>query len=177
VRERPGRRTGSPCVHLLCGLVAAGKTTYARRLAADLPAVRFSLDEWMLRLYGLRYDDPRYVARIDTCTELIWDIALQVLDLGHDVVLDWNQWSRKRRRTWHRRAKGVGYQAVLHHIDVSVETAIEQALSRADPDVSGSHDRDVSGSHPVDEAAVRHHQTIFEPPGDDEGIEIVTVSR
>ncbi|WP_460532347.1 AAA family ATPase [Flindersiella endophytica] len=36
-------------VHLLCGLVGAGKTTCARRLAADLPAVRFSPDEWMLR--------------------------------------------------------------------------------------------------------------------------------
>lgn len=45
-------------VHLLCGLPGAGKTTYAARLAAENSAVRFSLDEWMLRLYPWTYDDP-----------------------------------------------------------------------------------------------------------------------
>lgn len=55
---RPGER-----VHLLCGLPGAGKTVYARGLEADLPAVRFTLDEWMLRLYSWSYDDPRYGAQ------------------------------------------------------------------------------------------------------------------
>jgi predicted kinase len=50
----------APRVHLLAGLNGAGKTTFARHLEADLPAVRFTLDEWLLRLHGLRYDDPRY---------------------------------------------------------------------------------------------------------------------
>jgi len=54
-----------PRVHLLCGLPGAGKTAYAYSLEAELPAVRFSLDEWMLRLYPWSYDDPRYVARLD----------------------------------------------------------------------------------------------------------------
>ncbi|NJC23977.1 putative kinase [Arthrobacter pigmenti] len=41
----------NPRVHLLCGLNGAGKTTYARQLEHELPAVRFSLDEWMLHLF------------------------------------------------------------------------------------------------------------------------------
>ena len=36
----------APRVHLLAGLNGAGKTTFARQLEADLPAVRFTLDEW-----------------------------------------------------------------------------------------------------------------------------------
>jgi predicted kinase len=167
--EDVARHAGHPRVHLLCGLVGAGKTTYARRLAREVPAIRFSLDEWMLRLYELRYDDPRYAGSIDGCTSLIWDTASQVLDLGHDVVLDWNQWSLDRRRVWRHRAERAGYRVVLHHVDVSLDTAIRQTLARA---AEG-----VDGTHRIDEAAVRHFSTIFEPPSLDEGIEIVTVSR
>lgn len=47
-------------IHLLAGLNGAGKTTFARHLEATIPAVRFSLDEWMLRLYGLSVDDPQF---------------------------------------------------------------------------------------------------------------------
>jgi predicted kinase len=159
----------APRVHLLCGLVGSGKTTYARRLEAEVPAVRFSLDEWMLRLHGLRYDDPQYVSRLDGCTSLIWDTAKQVLTLGHDVVLDWNQWSTDRRRTWRGRAEDAGYRVLLHHLDVPLDTAIKQVQAR---DSSG-----VVGVHRIDEAGVRHSSAIFQPPTPDEGIEIVTVSR
>jgi predicted kinase len=161
-------RTPPPRVHLLCGLTGCGKTTYARRLEAEVPAVRFSLDEWMLRLYGLRYDDPRYVSRLDGCTSLIWDTARQVLRLGSDVVLDWNMWSTDRRRTWRQQAESAGYRVLLHHLDVPVETAIQRVRAR---NALGS-----TGAHHVDEAGVRHSSAIFQPPTPDEGIDIVTAS-
>src|SRR2546430_17454666 len=47
------RRETEPTIHLLCGLVAAGKTTLAEQLAPALPAVRLSRDEWMIRPPGL----------------------------------------------------------------------------------------------------------------------------
>lgn len=152
-------------MHLLGGLPGAGKTTHARRLAANLPAVRFSLDEWMLRLYQLRYDDPAYTARLPLCTGLIWDTAAQVLRLGHDVVLDWNQWSRRRRAHWRGTAQQAGYQVVLHHVDVPIEVAVARARDRTAQDTS----------HDIDEAGVRHLADIFEPPTADEGIPINTV--
>jgi len=40
----------TPEIHLLAGLNGAGKRSHARHLEASLPAVRFSLDEWMLQL-------------------------------------------------------------------------------------------------------------------------------
>ena len=78
--------TTSATVHLLAGLNGAGKTTLARRLERELPAVRFTLDEWMLRLYELRYDDPRYAELSEVCQGLIWDTAVQALSAGTDVV-------------------------------------------------------------------------------------------
>src|SRR5688572_8578404 len=37
--------------HLIHGFVGAGKTTFAKRLAAETGAIRLSMDEWYLRLY------------------------------------------------------------------------------------------------------------------------------
>lgn len=159
VSDRP-----APTVHLLCGLPGAGKTTHARRLAEEVPAVRFSLDEWMLRLHSPRYDDPAYAARLPACTSLIWDTAVQVLRLGHDVVLDWNQWSRRRRAHWADTTRQAGYQVMLHHVDAPIDVAVARAQARA-----------AAGSHDIDEAGVRHLAEIFEPPTTDEGIPIRTV--
>ncbi len=122
----------------------------------------------MLRLYGLSNDDPAYVARLEGCTSLIWDTAVQVLKLGHEVVLDWNQWSVERRRAWRERAAADGYRVLLHYLDVSVETAVARARDR--------DDKGGAGVHRVDEAGVRHSAKIFEPPTAEEGIEIATTA-
>lgn len=151
-------------VHLLVGLNGAGKSTYARRLQRERPVVRFTLDEWMIRLYRLRYDDPSYPALADTCQDLVWDTAQQVLATGTEVVLDWNQWSRQRRATWRDKVLGAGHQPVLHHLRVSVETAIARAEERGR--------RGAPGSHVLDAQAIRHLDDIFEPPMAEEGLEI-----
>ncbi len=111
-----------PRVHAMCGLIAAGKTELAKRLARELPAVRFSRDEWMRRLYDLAHDDPMYVERLPPCTALMWDVALDVLRGGVDVVLDWNHWSRQRRLDARRRAEAAGVDLVVHFVDVPIET-------------------------------------------------------
>lgn len=163
-------------VHLLAGLNAVGKTTYARRLAADLPAVRFTLDEWMLRLYALRFDDPAYPERAARCQELIWDTAVEVLDAGSDVVLDWNQWSRERRAFWRDRAQRSGHDVVLHHIQATVDTAVRRAAARsAAQQQAATAGGDPLPVHDLDEAAVRHLAELFEMPDDAEGLQIRSV--
>lgn len=161
-------RAASPTVHLLCGLNGAGKTTLARKLEASLPAVRFSLDDWMLRLYpGLHYAAEEYGGRAETCKLLIWDTARQVLQTGTDVVLDWNQWSRARRALWHSKASASGFEVLLHHVRTPLDSAIERIRLRtlaAEP-----------GSHALDEAGVRHLAGIFEEPEASEGLRIVAV--
>lgn len=154
-------------VHLLCGLNGAGKTTYAQRLATESLAVRFTLDEWMLRLHGLPYDDPRYAAKAERCKEIIWDVTVQVLAVGVDVVLDWNQWSRERRALWRDKIVAAGHRPVLHYLQVPVETAIARADDR--------NRAEVRDAHVLDADAIRHLSEIFEPPTSQEGLELHTI--
>ncbi|MGH3471106.1 MAG: AAA family ATPase [Nocardioidaceae bacterium] len=163
-----GERTRTATVHVLAGLNGSGKSTHARRLEKERPAVRFSLDEWMLRLHQIRYDDPSYPALADRCVSLIWDTAQQVLVTGTDVVLDWNQWSRARRRFWRERAGAAGHRLVLHHLTAPLDTAIHRAEQRANLAPSDSHN--------LDAAAVRHLADLFESPTPDEGIEVRIVN-
>jgi predicted kinase len=147
---------------LVCGLVAAGKSTLARRLADELPAVRLSRDEWMIRLHGLGYEEPGYVERLGPCTELLWDTALAIVTADASVVLDWNFWSRERRADARRRAAAAGVAVRLHWLDLPVDVAVERARTRlaAQP----------ADAHRIGEDGVRHMATIFEPPEDAEGI-------
>lgn len=60
------------------GLAGSGKTTRARHLQATRPALRFTLDEWMIRLYpGLSIDDSEYGVQAEGVRDLIWDVAEQ----------------------------------------------------------------------------------------------------
>lgn len=126
IREIPGAT-----VHLLCGLNGAGKSTHARRLERESGALRLSLDEWMLERHpGMSFDDPGYGALAEAAKEALWSRALPVLAAGRDVVLDWNQWSRARRASWRDRALAAGCVALLHVLDVDVETAVVRARRR-----------------------------------------------
>lgn len=79
-------------VHLLIGPVGAGKSTYATTLAASLPGVRLTLDDWMAALYR---DDPRppdrmawYVERTERCLGLIGELMEATVGAGTDVVAE-----------------------------------------------------------------------------------------
>ncbi|MBM3648063.1 MAG: ATP-binding protein [Alphaproteobacteria bacterium] len=81
-----------PMLHMICGGVGAGKTTYALGLSRRLGGIHFSIDEWMTALFGrdtpprLRWD---WIAeRATRCEALIARMACQSAYLGVPAVLD-----------------------------------------------------------------------------------------
>jgi predicted kinase len=124
------------------------------------------LDEWMLRLFpDLHFSSGAYGGLAENCKLLVWDTALQVLQSGTDVVLDWNQWSRGRRAVWAGRAEAAGAAVVVHYVRTPFQTAVERADARAS--------RLEAGSHRLGEADVRHLAGIFEEPEPSEGLRIL----
>ena len=62
-------------LHLLFGGVGSGKTTVAKKLERELPAVRFTHDEWTARLYGCYPPAAGFQEASARVWELIWEHA------------------------------------------------------------------------------------------------------
>ena len=150
---------GSPgMLILICGLPGAGKTTLARRLEVERPAVRFTEDEWVARLFGpdAAHDGPLR----DRIHEVQWGHAVRVAQLGVDVVLDWGFWARGQRDDYRGRAAALGLTTELHYLDVSRDDLWRRIALRnrgLPPDSFHVHE------HELDEWV-----TWFEPPTADE---------
>ena len=92
-----------PTTYAIHGFIGVGKTTFARQLETQLPALRLNSDEWMVQLYGP--DPPEEVFRpgILRVNALLRQLAERVLHLGLHVVLDDGYWtwaSRDGLRSW-----------------------------------------------------------------------------
>jgi predicted kinase len=109
------RAMGRPTLHLTVGLPGTGKTTAARRIAAECSALRLTKDEWVKALYG-EANPPAAQAVIEG--RLI-EIALRGLELGVDVVLDFGLWSRDERSALRQAAADRGARTRLHYFELA----------------------------------------------------------
>lgn len=118
-------------LHFTCGKMAAGKTTFSRGLAAELPAVLVSWDLWLQRLYPVEiasFDDfLRYSARLRT---IMGPHLADLLARGQDVVLDFPA-NTPASRAWVRSVfEAAGARHALHFLDTPDRRCLEQLAQR-----------------------------------------------
>ena len=154
-----------PTLHMLCGKIAAGKSTLAAELARQPNTVLMSEDFWMTKLYPgevLTIEDyAKYSARLGAA--MAPHIA-QLLKSGVSVVLDF-QANTLRRRAWMRGIidqSGAAHQ--LHHLDMSDEVCRARL-----------HQRNAAGTHvyAVTDAEFDQFTRYFVAPTPDEGLNVV----
>ncbi len=121
---------GMATAHLIHGYIGAGKTTFARKLEARLPAVRFTHDEWMAALYGRDPPADRFAELFRRVSELIEAQWTRCLELGLDVVLDLNFWSRAQRDAVRARVASLGARPRLYHLALPDEAAWARVARR-----------------------------------------------
>jgi predicted kinase len=124
----------SHVIHLICGSTGAGKTTYAKALAARLKGVRFSIDEWMTTLFWM--DSPKPIEanwsleRVKRCYDQIWLTAEQIARCGSPCVLDLGFTQSESRKKFYALARAAGLSVQLHFVDVPKEERWRRVAKR-----------------------------------------------
>ena len=155
----------SPTLHFFCGKAGAGKTTVASRLARDHDAILISEDIWIMRLFGDQmktFDDYiRFSKRLNT---VIGPLAVDLLNAGHSVVLDF-QANTKAGRGWFR---SVFEQAGAAHVLHFVNTPDEACLAR----IAKRNVERPEGSHHLTEEDFIYVSSFFQAPEESEGFNV-----
>ena len=117
-------------LHLVCGLPCSGKTTFARALERERPALRLSPDEWITRLFGSSLSVEALDAARDPVEQALWNLARDVLRLGVDVILEIGFWTRRDREDFRARAARIGVRSELHFTDAPLEELLRRLRMR-----------------------------------------------
>lgn len=119
---------------MICGLPGSGKTTLAHRLERDVPALYLNADVTLKTLQGDGRGPDLDVAR-DRVEEMLERVALRVLELGVNVVLDNGFWARSQRRELRARVEAIGATARIYYLDVPLDELWQRIeLRNLDPD-------------------------------------------
>ena len=146
----------------ITGNICCGKTTYAAGLCRQRGAVLLSVDEIMLALFGQHCGSMH-----DTYTErtkaYLYAKALELIQAGVDVVLDWGFWQRKDREQTRRFFAERQIPCVFHGIDIPDAVWRQRVAARNQAAASRQ-----ASAYFVDEALAAKCAGLFEPPGPEE---------
>ncbi|MCA3908390.1 ATP-binding protein [Vibrio vulnificus] len=117
-------------IYFICGFIGSGKTTYSKALAEKQGAFRFSIDEWMIPLYGEHMEREVFDSRLATLQDLFKDSAKQLFSLNVPVVFDFGFWCKTDRDNFTDWASSVGAESEIHYLDVPFDTCKQRAFAR-----------------------------------------------
>lgn len=154
-----------PVLHLLCGKIAAGKSTLAAKLAAAENTVLISEDQWLAALYPEELRTPKdHMARATRLRTAMAPHVVALLGAGMSVVLDF-QANTVESRAWMR--------GLLDRTDAA--HALHVLMPPDDVCLARLRARNASGNHPFEVLEAQFHQVgaYFVPPTKNEGFDLV----
>ena len=155
----------APVLHMICGRIAAGKSTLAAALGERPRTVVISEDAWLSALFADRMaTGADYVRHAALLRAPMGPHVVALLRAGVSVVLDYPA-NTVETRAWMRglfQAAGAAHR--LHLLETPEALCLERLRAR---NAAGTHDFAAS------EALFRRFSRHFEPPAPDEGLDIV----
>lgn len=154
-----------PTLHFFCGKAGAGKTTIATALAQERAAILISEDIWMVRLYGDQmktFDDYVHFSR--KLKTVVGPLATQLLQAGHDVVLDFQANTKAGRSFFRSIFEEADAAHVLHVVQAPDDVCLERIAKR--------NIERPEGSHHITEEVFALVTSYFEKPEAAEGFNI-----
>lgn len=154
-----------PTLHMLCGKIAAGKSSLAGRLARAPATVLLSEDHWLSRLYpGEIASLADYVRCSARLRDALGSHVETLLRAGLSIVLDFPANTVASRQWMRSLFESAGADHRLHFLDLPDEVCRARLAHR---NASGTHEYVVSDAE--FEAFTRH----FVPPSREEGFETI----
>lgn len=150
-------------IHFMHGFIGSGKTTFAKKLEKELPAIRFNNDELMVMLFGRNIPKEEFKSAYQKIDKLIWMLIEKNITIGNDVVLDLGFWSRNARDYAKKRAKNLGADYKFYNIYAPFDVALQRTLKRSNQ----------SGELLIDETCFNLRLKQFEPMTEDEDFVLV----
>ena len=157
-----------PQVAMLCGMTGSGKTTFATRLENKLPAICFSIDRWMIELYGHQMDRKDFESRMAIIKKLIWKTVERLIALNTNVILDYGFWTARERIEVSSKIKNAGGIPVLYFFNVPLNI-LKQRLNIRNSQLP-------PGTFEITVDMLEMFVNWFEYPTKDEGIKIVEIT-
>ncbi|TDE26073.1 ATP-binding protein [Vibrio owensii] len=117
-------------IYFVCGFIGSGKTTYSKALAEKHGAFRFSIDEWMIPLYGEHMERDVFDSRLATLQALFKDSAQQLFSLDVPVIFDFGFWRKTDREAFVDWASSLEVDSEVHYLDVPFDICKQRALAR-----------------------------------------------
>ncbi|MTI42733.1 putative kinase [Roseibium hamelinense] len=155
----------TPTLYLLCGKIAAGKTTLAEQLANQPGTVLVAEDAWLNALFADELTSgPDYVRCATKLRSIMGPHVSDLLTAGVSVVLDFPANTIETRRWMTTIFKESTSAHQLHVLDTSEKRCLERLRAR-----------NASGTHPfhVSEELFRRFSSYYEPPTPEEGFNLI----
>ncbi len=155
----------NPTLHMMCGKIAAGKSTLAATLAKPADTVLIAEDEWLAALFSEEMSTPKdYFLCASRLRAIMGPHVASLLSAGLSVVLDF-QANTVESRQWMRGI--IERTGADHRLHVLVPPD-EVCLARL-------RDRNASGAHPFSVTEAQFHQIArhFAAPTPEEGFNLV----
>jgi len=157
-------------LYVLCGKMAAGKSTLARELAQRSGAILLVQDDWLDHLYPDDIVDVPAFAKLSArLRSALSDHICTLLSRGIPVVLDFPGNTRTQRAWFRDLSERANADHELHFIDVSDELCKAQLRKRSRHLPEGA-----AWTTNADFDAITK---FFEPPAADEGFNVIRHER
>lgn len=157
--------TNRATLHMLCGKIAAGKSTLTAELGRMPSTVIISEDFWLSRLFGSEMKDVGdYIRCSRRLRDAIGPHVQDLLRMGVSVVLDFPA-NTPAMRSWMRTLfESAGADHYLHFLDVPDEVCKARLRAR---NAAGTHDFAAS------DAEFEQISSYFVAPSELEGFKVI----